>query len=285
MAEEERLDESKDMSFWDHLEALRQGLFRVVLALLAAFVVLFFFKDFLFDGLILAPTRNDFFFYKWFGMKTSLQLVNIELSTQFMVHMRVTFMCAFIVCCPYIIFEIWRFIAPALYQNEKKATGRAFVFASFLFYLGVAVGYSIILPLMINFFDGYKVSEDVVNTISLNSYISTVNSTVIIFGIVFEIPTVVAVLSQIGLLTRQTLVGGWKYAVLIIAVIAAIITPADPFSMFVAAIPLTLLYGLSILVCKPAVPETDEPDDEDEEEETVPTVKEQATGGASSEEV
>ena len=259
MAEvEEKLDESKNMSFWDHLEALRQSLFRVVLALLAAFVVLFFFKDFLFDKLILAPTKPDFFFYKWFGMSTGLQLVNIELSTQFMVHMRVTFMCAFILCCPYVIFEIWRFIAPALYQNEKKATRRAFIFASFLFYLGIAVGYSIILPLMINFFDGYKVSEQVVNTISLNSYISTVNSTVIIFGIVFEIPTVVAILSGIGLITRETLLGGWKYAVLIIAVLAAIITPADPFSMLIAAIPLSLLYGLSILVCKPAGPEEED---------------------------
>ena len=258
MAEEEKLDESQNMSFWDHLEALRQGLFRVVIALLAAFVVLFFFKSFLFDNIILAPTRSDFFFYKWFGMKTGLQLVNIELSTQFMVHMRVTFACAFIVCCPYIIYEIWRFIAPALYKREKKATRRAFIFASFLFYLGVAVGYCIILPLMVNFFDGYKVSEEVINTISLNSYISTVSSTVLIFGIVFEIPTVVAVLSQIGLISRQMLIGGWKYAVLIIAVLAAIITPADPFSMLIAAIPLSLLYGLSILVCKPAIVEDPE---------------------------
>ena len=257
-AEEEKLDESKEMSFWDHLEDLRHGLFRVVLALLAAFVVLFFFKDFLFDTLILAPTKPDFFFYKLFGMSTGLQLVNIELSTQFMVHMRVTFMCAFIVCCPYVLFEIWRFIAPALYKHEKRATRRAFVFASFLFYLGIAVGYCIILPLIVNFFDGYKVSEEVVNTISLNSYISTVNSTVLMFGIVFEIPTIVAVLSSIGLLSRETLVGGWKYAVLVIAVLAAVITPADPFSMLIAAIPLTLLYIISIAVCKPAQPEVEE---------------------------
>ena len=263
---EEKLDESKDMSFWDHLEALRQGLFRVILALLGAFIVLFFFKEFLFDKLILAPTRTDFFFYKWFGMKTGLQLVNIELSTQFMVHMRVTFMCAFILCCPYVLFEIWRFIAPALYRHEKRATRRAFLFASVLFYLGIAVGYCIILPLMVNFFDGYKVSEEVVNTISLNSYISTVSSTVLLFGIVFEIPTLVAVLSQLGLITRQSLLGGWKWAVLIIAVLAAIITPADPFSMLIAAIPLSLLYGISILVCKKAVPEADgDTSGEDEE--------------------
>lgn len=166
---------------------------------------------------------------------------------------------------PHILFEIWRFIAPALYQNEKRATRRAFLFASFLFYLGIAVGYSIILPLMVNFFDGYKVSEEVVNTISLNSYISTVNSTVLLFGIVFEIPTLVAVLSQIGLLSRQTLVSGWKWAVLLIAVLAAIITPADPFSMLIAAIPLALLYGISILVCKPKQEEPEEELEEDKE--------------------
>ena len=261
MAEEE-LDDSKDMSFWDHLEALRQGLFHVIIALVVAFIMLFFFKNFLFDKLVLAPTRSDFFFYRWFGMSTGLQLVNIELSTQFMVHMRVTFMCAFIACCPYVLFEIWRFIAPALYQREKKATRRAFVFASFLFYLGILVGYCIILPLMVNFFDGYKVSETVVNTISLNSYISTVSSTVLLFGIVFEIPTLLALLSQIGLITRQTLLSGWKWAVLAIATLAAVITPADPFSMLIAAIPLSLLYLISILVCKKGQPE--EAEDEDE---------------------
>lgn len=276
MAEEE-LDESKDMSFWDHLEALRQGLFRMVIALVAAFVVLFFFKDFLFDKLILAPTRPDFFFYRWFGMETGLQLVNIELSTQFMVHMRVTMMCALIVCCPYILFEIWRFIAPALYKREKRATRRAFFFASFLFYLGIAVGYCIILPLMINFFDGYKVSESVINTISLNSYISTVNSTVLLFGIVFEIPTLLAALSQIGLITRQTLIGGWKWAVLLIAVLAAIITPADPFSMLIAAIPLALLYGISILVCRKEKPDEDEDESDDGEDAAVAAEKKEAT--------
>ena len=265
MTKKRSLDDSTDMSFWDHLEVLRHGLFRVVIALVAAFVVLFFFKDFLFDKVILAPTRSDFFFYQWFGMKTGLELVNIELSTQFMVHMRVTMMCALIVCCPYILFEIWRFIAPALYQREKRATRRAFFFASFLFYLGIAVGYCIILPLMVNFFDGYKVSEAVTNTISLNSYITTVNSTVLLFGIVFEIPTLLAALSQIGLITRQTLLGGWKWAVLIIAVLAAVIPPADPFSMLIAAIPLALLYGISILVCKKEVPEAEEDEVEDEE--------------------
>ena len=120
----------------------------------------------------------------------------------------------------------------------------------------------ITLPLMVNFFDGYKVSEAVVNTISLNSYISTVNSTVLLFGIVFEIPTLLAALSQIGLITRQTLIGGWKWAVLVIAVLAAIITPADPFSMLIAAVPLALLYGISILVCKKEVPEEAEEKEE-----------------------
>ena len=250
MAEEERLDEASQMSFWDHIEELRHGLFRVVVALLAVFVVLFFFKTFLFENIILAPTRPDFFFYRLFGMDIGLQLVNIELSTQFMVHMRVTAICSLIICAPYIIFEIWRFVAPALYAHEKRATRRAFIFSSFLFYLGVAVGYFVMLPLIVNFFDGYKVSEEVVNTISLNSYISTVSSTVLLFGVVFEVPTLLAILSLLGLVYKQTLIKGWRVAVLIIAVLAAIITPADPFSMLVAAVPLFLLYGISILVCK-----------------------------------
>lgn len=263
---EDRLNEEKEMSFWDHLEALRQGLFHIVIALVLAFIVLFFFKNFLFDDVILAPTRSDFFFYRWFGMETGLQLVNIELSSQFMVHMRVTALCAVVVCCPYVLFELWRFIAPALYQREKRATRRAFIFASFLFYLGIAVGYCVILPLIVNFFDGYKVSEEVLNTISLSSYIGTVNSTVLLFGIVFEIPTLVAALSQIGLLTRRTLVSGWKWAVTVIAVLAAIITPADPFSMLIAAVPLFLLYGISILVCRKEAPETAEDETEEETE-------------------
>ena len=254
----------KEMTFWDHLEDLRQGLIRSVAVLLVLSIVLFFFKSFIFDDIILAPTRSDFFLYKWLGVDVSLKIVNIEVAAQFMIHIKVTCVCAVILACPYILYEIWRFIAPALYKHELVATRKAFLFASVLFYAGIAVGYTVVLPLMVNFFHSYSVSAEVENTISLSSYMGTVTSTVLLFGIVFEFPTLIAILSQIGLVTKQMLKSGWRYAVCVVVVLAALITPSgDPFSLCVVSVPLFILYWISILVCKEEVPE---PDDDREEE-------------------
>lgn len=244
-------DAVKDMSFWDHLEALRRGVFRCIAALLCVSIVLFFFKTFLFDGVILAPTRSDFFIYRLLGVDVSLSLVNIEVAAQFIVHMKATFMCALIVCCPYLLYEIWLFIAPALYEREKRTVRGAFLFASVLFYTGIATGYFVVLPLMVNFFQTYSVSDQVVNTISLTSYMGTFYSTVLLFGLVFEFPTLIAILSQIGVVTRQMLKKGWRYAICTAVVLAALITPSgDPFSLFVVSVPLFILYWISIAVCK-----------------------------------
>ncbi|MCQ2145365.1 MAG: twin-arginine translocase subunit TatC [Bacteroidales bacterium] len=241
----------KEMTFWDHLEALRWMIFRSGAAVLVIAVVLFFFKDFLFDGVILAPTRSDFFVYRFFGTDTSLTLINTEVAAQFMVHMKVCAISGLVLGFPIVLFEIWRFIAPALYDNEKKSVSGAFLFASLLFYVGVAVGYVVVLPLMVNFFDGYSISGSVTNMISLNSYISTFAGTVLIFGIVFEFPTVVALLSTFGILTREMLAKGWRYAVLVVVVLAALITPSgDPVSLSIVSLPLFLLYGFSIIICK-----------------------------------
>ena len=253
----------KEMTFWDHLEDLRGGLIRSIAVLLVASIVLFFFKNFLFDDLILAPTRSDFFLYKWLGVDVSLKLVNIEVAAQFMIHIKVTFICAIIICCPYLIYEIWRFISPALYKHEIVATRKAFLFASVLFYAGLAVGYTVVLPLMVNFFHSYSVSEAVENTISLSSYMGTVTSTVLLFGLVFEFPTLIAILSQLGLVTKQMLKSGWRYAVCVVVVLAALITPSgDPFSLGVVSVPLFILYWISILVCKEALPEEEELDEQ-----------------------
>lgn len=241
----------KEMTFWDHLEALRWMIFRSGAAVLVIAVVLFFFKDFLFDGVILAPTRSDFFVYRFFGTDTSLTLINTEVAAQFMVHMKVCAISGLVLGFPVVLFEIWKFIAPALYDNEKKSVSGAFLFASLLFYVGVAVGYVVVLPLMVNFFDGYSISGSVTNMISLNSYISTFAGTVLIFGIVFEFPTVVALLSTFGILTREMLAKGWRYAVLVVVVLAALITPSgDPVSLSIVSLPLFLLYGFSIIICK-----------------------------------
>ena len=239
------------MTFWDHLEDLRKSIFRIAVALVGVTVVLFFFKNFLFDDFILAPSQSDFFLYRLLGVDLSLSLVNIEVAAQFMIHMKVTFVCALILVFPYLIYEIWLFIAPALYENERRAVKGAFSFASLLFYLGLAVGYAVIFPLMINFFAGYQVSPEVPNTFSLSSYISLFTSTILTFGLVFEFPTLIAVLSAIGVVNRDLLRRYRRHAVCAVVILAALITPSgDPFSLLVVTVPLYLLYEFSILICR-----------------------------------
>ena len=239
------------MTFWDHLDVLRKSLIRIAVALVGVTVVLFFFKDFLFGNVVLAPSESTFWLYSILGLDFDLSLVNIEVAAQFMIHMKVTFVCALILTFPYILYELWKFIAPALYENERKAIRGAFSFASVLFYIGLTVGYTVIFPLMINFFAGYQVTPDVPNTFSLSSYISLFSSTVLIFGIVFQFPTLIAVLSALGVVTREALRQYRRHAVCAVVVLAALITPSgDPFSLLVVTIPLYMLYEFSILICK-----------------------------------
>ena len=239
------------MTFWDHLDVLRKSLIRIAVALIGVTVVLFFFKDFLFGNVVLAPSESTFWLYRILGLDFDLSLVNIEVAAQFMIHMKVTLVCALILTFPYIVYELWKFIAPALYDNERKAIRGAFSFASVLFYIGLTVGYTVIFPLMINFFAGYQVTPDVPNTFSLSSYISLFSSTVLIFGIVFQFPTLIAVLSALGVVTREALRQYRRHAVCAVVVLAALITPSgDPFSLLVVTIPLYMLYEFSILICK-----------------------------------
>lgn len=243
--------EDMTMTFWDHLDVLRKSLIRIAVALIGVTVVLFFFKDFLFGNVVLAPSESTFWLYRILGLDFNLSLVNIEVAAQFMIHMKVTFVCALILTFPYIVYELWKFIAPALYDNERKAIRGAFSFASVLFYIGLTVGYTVIFPLMINFFAGYQVTPDVPNTFSLSSYISLFSSTVLIFGIVFQFPTLIAVLSALGVVTREALRQYRRHAVCAVVVLAALITPSgDPFSLLVVTIPLYMLYEFSILICK-----------------------------------
>lgn len=245
------MGQTGEMTFWDHLEELRSSLLRMIAVFGIAVVTLFFFKGFLFDSVILAPSKPDFFLYRLFGADFSLTLVNIEVAAQFMIHMKITFICALIVTFPYLVFEIWRFIAPALYEREKKTVRGAFLFASVLFYIGVVVGYTIVFPLMLNFFSGYQVSPDIPNTFSLTSYISMFTSMVLMFGIVFEFPTVAVVLSSLGILSKGTLKSFRRHAICAVLILAAVITPSgDPFSLMVVSIPLYMLYEFSILICR-----------------------------------
>lgn len=239
-----------EMSFWDHLEELRGTIFRSVLVVAVLSVILFFFKDFLFEDIILAPTKADFFIYRLLKMDFSMPLVNLDISAQFFIHLKVTLVSAFILGFPLICLEIWKFIAPALYRSEKKAFRMAFLLAAVLFYMGLAVGYCFVLPVTLNFFMDYTVSGSVENTFSLTSYISMFSSMVLMIGIVFEFPAVIAVLSKVGIVTKSLLKRYRRHAFCAVLIVSAAITPSDPFSMMVVAVPLYALYELSVLLCR-----------------------------------
>lgn len=245
----QKADDTTQMNFWDHLDVLRGTLFRSVLSVCICSCFGLIFKDILFEDIILAPTRPGFCVYRMLGWDFDMSLINVEVSAQFFVHIKTAFMVGLVLAFPYIIWEIWKFVAPALYATEKKALRLAFVLASALFYIGVLMGYYVVLPVCLNFFMNYTVSDMVSNTITLNSYISMFITMVLMIGLVFEFPTIVLALSRLGILERENLRQGRKIAFVVILVIAALITPADPVSMFVLAVPMYLLYELSILLC------------------------------------
>jgi len=239
------------MSFWDHVEELRGTLFRSALSVGLLSVVFLCIPKTLFK-LVLWPSQEDFFLYRLLGWHLQMDLINVEVSAQFFMHLKVSLLCGAVLAFPYIIWQIWKFVAPALYDSERRAVGKAFGLSSGLFYLGVAVGYCIVLPVCLMFFMNYTVSDAIANTITLSSYMSLFVSMVFLIGLLFEFPTVVVVLSSMGLVGRKQLRAFRRYAVVAVLVLSALITPSDPFSMFVLAIPLYGLYELSILLCKEA---------------------------------
>lgn len=238
-----------EMSFWDHLDVLRGTVFRSVLAVFLLSLLFLGAKTWLF-GIVLAPSRPDFFLYRQLGLDFGMELINIDVSAQFFVHLKMAVLCGAVVGFPYLIYEVWKFIAPALYENEKRAVRGAFALSSVLFYLGVITGYCIVLPVCLMFFMNYSVSDSVVNTISLQSYVSMFISLVFLIGLVFEFPTVAVVLSRLGILTRAMLKRSRRHAFVAVLVLAALITPSDPVSMVVLALPLYALYEFSILICR-----------------------------------
>lgn len=237
------------MSFWDHLEELRWTIFRSVIAVCIFCVLGLAFRGPLFD-IVLWPSKPDFIVYKWLGWSIDMSLINVDISAQFFTHLKAALAAGVVLAFPYIVFEVWKFVAPALYENEKKAVRAAFIMSSGFFYLGVLVGYFFVLPVCLQFFMNYTVSPDIANTITLSSYMSMFTSMSLLIGIVFEFPTVISVLSRLGVVSRQMLRKGRRYAFVGVLILSALITPSDPFSMLVLAAPLYLLYELSILLCR-----------------------------------
>ena len=255
--------EPAEMSFWEHLEELRLHIFRSLGAIFVLAIGAFLAKHFIFDVIILAPKEEDFITNRLLCKagellsinalcigKMDLQIQNINMSGQFMTHMYVSIVTGLIVAAPYVIWEMWRFIMPALRPGEKKYSRGAVVVSSLLFVMGVLFAYFLIVPLTINFLGTYQVSPEVPNQIHLNSYISTVLSVTLAVGIVFELPILVYFLTKVGLVTPTFLKKNRKIMLVIVLVLSAIITPPDIFSQVLVCIPLMGLYELSIGISK-----------------------------------
>ena len=258
-----KFNASGEMTFLGHLEALRWHLFRSVIAVMTMALLLFFFKEFLFDGVLLAPKSPNFFTYRALcsiGKKLNLgdglcvnvipfSLISTDISAQFTTHMWVAFIAGLVVSFPYVVWEIWRFIKPALSEKEKNYAHGIVFYTSFLFLVGVLFGYYIITPMTVNFLGSYQVSEQVKNTITLDSFISLVTTMTLISGIVFELPIVVYFLSKVGILTPTFMRTYRRHAVVVILILAAVITPtSDATTLIMVALPLYVLYEISILV-------------------------------------
>lgn len=263
MAENEK--EIGGMSFWEHLEALRWTIFRMMIAVAVCFAAAFVAMPYIFDNFILAPTGADFFLYRLFagvsgavpflpdfGDDTfSVDIININVASQFMTHISTSFWVALVVSFPYVIYELWKFVRPALFPDEVRNMRTAFLFGTLMFYAGCAVGYCIVFPFTFRFLVEYRVSEYVVNQISLNSYINNFLMMIFVMGIVFELPLLAWVLSRLGIINRQLLVAYRKYAVVVLLVLSAVITPSgDPFTLAVVFLPLYFLYELSVRLVK-----------------------------------
>lgn len=253
------------MSFLQHLEALRWHLVRSAAAVIIIAFVLFCYKEFVFGTVIFGPMRADFFTYRalckisyLIGLSDSLcmqsvsfQLINIDLSGQFTTHIWVSIIGGLILSSPYVLWELWRFVRPALHEKEKKYTTGVVFFASVLFIIGILFSYYVIVPMTINFLGNYQVTPLVKNTISISSYISTVTILTFIMGIVFELPIVIYFLTKIGLLGPGFMRRNRKYAIVIILIVAAVITPSSDIpTLLLVSAPLYILYEASIFVSK-----------------------------------
>lgn len=252
-----------EMSFLQHLEELRWHLVRASAAVLIAGIVVFLNKEFIFDQVILAPRDPNFATNRFFGWLAEqlgspdlaintkpFQLINIDLSGQFSIHLNLAIIGGIIISIPYILYEFWRFVRPALYENERKHVTSAVVYSSLLFILGICFGYYMIVPLTTHFFGSYQVSQEVLNQINLTSYISSVNTIVLGSGIVFELPIVMFFLAKVGLAGTTFFKTYRKHAFIALLCLAAIITPPDAFSMLLVTGPLALLYELGIIMAR-----------------------------------
>ena len=267
---EQQSDEPKpldEMTFWDHLEALRWMLVRVFSALGIFIIGGFAFIPWIFEHVIMAPIDNQFFLYRWLAKMSEqvaimpddltrpfhVSIINIRLSSQFFLHMSLSFWLALLITFPYLVYEVWKFICPALYENERKSMRFTFVFGTVMFFIGCVVGYSVVFPLTLRFLYNYQLSASISNQLSLDSYMDNFLMLVFMMGIVFELPLVSMLLGKIGILHRGFFSTYRSHAVVALLVVAAFITPSsDPFTLMAVFIPIYILWELSAFLVKPA---------------------------------
>lgn len=239
------------MTFWDHLDELRGVIIRVLVVTALGAAVAFCLKDELF-AIVLAPRSSDFITYQLLGVEPfCVHLMNIGLTEQFMVHLKTAFYVGVLVASPYIIYQLFRFVSPALYDNERKYATLLCLSGYLMFMLGTALNYLLIFPLTVKFLGTYQVSPDVANMLTLQSYMDTLLMMNLVMGIVFELPVVSWLLGKMGLIKASMMQSIRRHAIVAILIVAAIITPTtDAFTLFVVALPIWLLYELSIVIVR-----------------------------------
>ncbi len=252
----------KEMSFLEHLEELRWHIIRSVLAIVFFMILAFIFKGFIFDSIVLAPKNPNFFTNRLLCHlgeillhskalcinSKPLSLINIKMSGQLTTHIAVSMVAGLILAFPVILWEFWQFFKPALHSNEAKYAKGAVFAASMLFFIGVLFGYYMLAPLSLHFLGSYEISAEVTNQINIRSYIGTLSSICLATGLVFELPIIAFFLTKIGLVTPAFLRKYRKHAIVVIFILSAIITPPDVFSQTLVAIPLLILYEVSIII-------------------------------------
>lgn len=250
----------QQMSFWAHVDALRSTLLKAGGVLLLFTVVFFLLMPQIFDNIILAPTSGDFVLYRWLGRlghgsmfmpdlsgdNFHVELINIQLASQFFIHMSTSFWLAVVFGFPIIIYLLWQFVAPGLYSGEKKGVGKAFFFGNLMFFAGVAVGYFLVFPVTLRFLATYQVSSMVPNRISLDSYMDNFLVLILVMGIIFELPLLAWLLGRMGVVTRSFFSRFRRHAIVALLILAAVVTPTgDPFTLMVVFLPIYMLWELS----------------------------------------
>lgn len=259
------MPEQTEMTFWDHLEALRRMILRCLIALGIFLLLGFAFIPYLFDHVVMAPCQEDFFLYGFISEMAAdtsfvpeflqkpfhVDVINIKLPSQLFMHVTLSFWLAFLCTFPYLVYEVWRFICPALYASERRGVRMAFLFGTVMFFIGCFVGYAVVFPMTLRFLYTYQLSPDISNQLTLDSYMSNFLMLVFMMGIVFELPLVSALLSRMGILYRSFFSRYRRHAIVVLMIVAAVITPStDPFTLMVVFLPIYILWELSAFLVR-----------------------------------